>query len=775
MEALLVMQKPLVAILVFVALAVTAGVWFVIGTARSPIAPTEVASASYVGANSCEGCHQTEFKAWKGSHHDQSMQHAKQETVLGDFKDATFEYNSVKTRFFKRNEEFFIHTDGADGKLEDFAVKYTFGVYPLQQYLLEGPGGRLQALSIAWDARPKTAGGQRWFHLYPGEKIDSRDELHWTKSSQNWNNMCSQCHSTNLKKGFDLSSNSFRTTWSEVNVSCESCHGAGARHVAWANKAGGTSELQNFGLENRLDERRGVNWDIAPSAKIASRSKERDSVREIETCARCHARRSELVETEQVSKPLMDTHLPSLLTSPHFHPDGQIKEEDFEYASFLQSKMFHKGVTCSDCHEPHSQKLRAPGSATCLTCHRSEYYANETHSHHKAGSAGSDCISCHMPTTNYMVVHARHDHSIRIPRPDLSLKLKTPNACNQCHLDKDPAWAAAQMKLWYGKGWSENWHFGETLFAANADRPDSSQELLALAMSPKLPDIARATAASMLPQHLDATVFIVLPQMLKDRSPMVRREALALLEIVPLDRRWELGAALLKDPLFAVRMEAGRVLAGVPRGALSDDERNILAGAIQEYIKAALASAESPQSHLNLGLLYFDQGEFAKTEAEYRQAIRLDPEFAGAYVNLADLYRDQQASDKVEHVLREGLGRLPKNAEIKHALGLYFVRQKQLSKALELLEEAARLRPDNIRFGYVYAVALFDSGEQENAVRRLSELAQNHPYAGDVLMALVSYHRALGQTDLAHKYAEQLLKNEPSLGSIEQIMHPPTQ
>jgi len=741
-------------------------------TPQSPSWPRESAASAYAGSQACAGCHQAQYKAWKGSHHEKAMQHADEKTVLGNFDDAHFEYHGVKTRFFKRGGAFFVNTDGADGKPQDFVIKYTFGVYPLQQYLAEFPGGRLQALSISWDARPKRDGGQRWFRLYPAEKIDHNDELHWTKRSQNWNHMCSECHSTNVKKGFDLASNTFQTTWSEMNVGCESCHGGATRHVAWANKPSDTKDLANFELENRLNERHGASWIFPPNQNIAKRSRERLDTKEIDTCARCHSRRAELKEDDHFGKPLMDTHLPSLLNAPHFYPDGQIKEEDFEYASFLQSKMYHQGVTCSDCHEPHSQKLRSPGNDTCYACHRADHYGITKHHHHEQASQGAACIACHMPATNFMVVHARHDHSIRIPRPDLSRKLDTPNACNQCHADKTPTWAEAKMKAWYGKSWTENWHFGETLHAANDDQPGLTQDLLALTMSPKLPDIARASAAALLPQRLDESVFIVLPKMLKDRSAMVRRAGLATLEALPNEQRWTMGNALLGDPLLAVRIEAARILAGVPRQALNADEKTRLDRCLQEYIDAAMVSAEHPQSHVNLGLIYLAQGESSKAEKAYREAIRIDPDYAFAYVNLADLYNNQQQPDRVEAVLRKGQLALPRNADILHSLGLYYVRQKKMPLALGALGEAAALRPDNVRYSYVFAVALFESGDRDRSLKLLNEAATKHPHAGEILMALVSYNLQLGKPELARRYAQQMLDDNPRLGSVERIMYP---
>ncbi len=168
------------------------------------------------------------------SQHKHAMDHATEKTVLGDFSDARFEYFGVRSRFFREHGKFFVETDGPDGKLGAFEIKYTFGLDPLQQYLVEFPDGRLQALSIAWDSRPKDQGGQRWFHLYPDEQIRHDDFLHWTKLNQNWNFMCAECHSTGVRKNYDAATDRFATSWAEISVGCEACHGRGSRHVAWA-------------------------------------------------------------------------------------------------------------------------------------------------------------------------------------------------------------------------------------------------------------------------------------------------------------------------------------------------------------------------------------------------------------------------------------------------------------------------------------------------------------------------------------------------------------
>jgi len=770
------MNNSKIALVLLVSAAITVIVFIFVFHTQDTATPAQNNSqirsetVRFVGAKACVACHQQEFDAWRGSHHDLAMQHITEKTVLGDFNNAQFEKDGVISRFSRQGKKFIVSTDGPNGSVTDYEVKYTFGVTPLQQYLVELPGGRLQALSIAWDARSKEQGGQRWYHLYPNEKIDHNDELHWTKLSQNWNHMCAECHSTNLKKNFDVTKNKFNTTWSEINVACEACHGPASRHINWANKDDGWQNINNKGLAFLLDERKDINWQLNVSSSTAKRSQARLTTKEIDTCARCHARRSTLTENYQHGKPLQDSHLPALLTEQLYHPDGQFKEEDYVYGSFLQSKMFHAGVTCSDCHEPHSLKLRAPGNQVCLQCHQTEKFDTKSHHFHELGSEGASCAECHMPPSNFMVIDARHDHSIRIPRPDLSITLNTPNACNQCHTDKTAVWANGNMEKWYGKDWSPGWHFGETLFEARQGKPHIGQDLVAIAASPKLPNIARATAASLLPNYPGRLTLTILPKLLADSSPAVRQAAMLTVDQLPPEQRWRFVGNLLSDPTFAVRIEAARILSVVDRTTLSPSQHSALDKAIQEYIQAQLATAEHPQSHINLGLLYLRLQQPTKAKAAYEQALKLDPTFVAAYVNLADLYHYLQQDNQVETTLLKAQKLLSKNADIEHAIGLHYVRNKQLPKALVALANAAQLRPENTRYGYVYAVALYAQGNPMQAIKTLQKTQELHPYDVDVLLALVSYTKASGDVKVATSYAKKLLVINPQYGSVKQLL-----
>jgi predicted CXXCH cytochrome family protein len=358
----------------------------------APVIAAAVMPPTFVGSQACAGCHADATKAWTGSQHARAMQEATEQNVLGDFADRRFEHRGSSAVFSRRDGKFFVRTDGPDGKAADFEIRYTFGVEPLQQYLIELPGGRLQALTVAWDIA-----GKRWFSLYPNETVPAHDELHWTRRQQNWNFMCADCHSTNLRKNYDAATDTFATAWSEIHVGCESCHGPGSNHVVWAAKPDGDPRK---GLTVILDERAGVRWAMDAKTGNSTRSKLRDADKEIEVCAQCHARRAQIAEGYHAGKPLLDHYVPTLLVEHAYHADGQQRDEVYNWGSFLQSKMYRQGVTCSDCHDPHSGHLKAAGNALCAQCHSPEKYAAKTHHFHAAGSEGAHCVNCHMPTAN---------------------------------------------------------------------------------------------------------------------------------------------------------------------------------------------------------------------------------------------------------------------------------------------------------------------------------------------------------------------------------------
>jgi predicted CXXCH cytochrome family protein len=738
---------------------------------KSSSAPALVA-ASYVGGQACAACHAAEYKAWRGSHHDLAMQVADEKTVLGNFSDAKFRHAGVTSTFFRRDGKYFVNTDGPDGTLADFEIKYTFGLTPLQQYLIELPGGRLQAFGVAWDSRPKKQGGQRWFHVYPDRKLKAGDPQHWTGIDQNWNYQCADCHSTNLRKNYNADAKHFDTRWSEINVSCEACHGPGSNHVAWAKEGGDWRRFggPGKGLTVLLDERRGATWKIDPVTGNAARSLPRKGVREIETCARCHARRGQFTDDVIHGNPFADSFRLALLDDGLYWPDGQQRDEVYNHGSFLHSRMFEQGVTCSDCHEPHSLKLRAPGNAVCAQCHAPAKFDTAAHHHHAIGSKGAECAACHMPTETYMVIDPRHDHSMRIPRPDLSVKLGTPNACNKCHTDKKPEWAAQAVQAWYPNPLAGHQKFAEAFAASTSGASGATGKLIALVEDKAQPAIVRASALSRLGPRLSPAGVDAATKALNDDDAVVRSAAVEALSGADPALRRQLLPRMLEDPVRQVRMDAARALASVPQTGLSDAQQAAFARALDEYVAAQMFNADRPESRMNLGALHSERGDYDRALAEYRAAIELDPTFVQVYVNLADLYRTRGLESEAEAALRDGLKRDPKSAVLHHALGLTLVRQKRMVDAVAELREAAKLAPEDQRFGYVYAVALDSAGEKQQALKVLEALVRRHPDDRDVLLALVAFNRNAGATRQALAYAQRLAELEPGNPQVRKLV-----
>jgi tetratricopeptide (TPR) repeat protein len=674
------------------------------------------------------------------------MEPADTKSVLGDFDGATFTRDGVTSTFSKRQGDYFVRTDGGDGALHDYRVAFTFGITPLQQYLIAFPKGRYQIPSLAWDTRPREAGGQRWFHLYPAEKIDHRHPLHWTGPLQNWNTACAECHSTNLRRNYRPAEDRFETTWSDINVACEACHGPGADHAANPRRA----------LEVSFKDAGAGRFTLAPGESIARRATPLRSRVEVETCGLCHSLRSQVWSGERPGELLAQTHRIALLDARQYHADGQVLAEVYEYGSFLQSRMYGAGVTCSNCHDPHSGRRRHEGNALCAQCHLPAKYDGRQHHFHEAGTAAARCVSCHMAERRFMVVDGRRDHSFRVPRPDLSARLSTPNACNDCHADRSAVWASDAVARWYGSGRRGGWHYAEAIHAGRTWKADAQSQLARAVTDTTVPAIARATALSLLPPYLATASMPVLEAAVRDGDPLVRRAAAAALAAVEPRRRLVLGAALLADPVRTVRFEALANFSASARAALPAETAATLDRVVAEYRRAQGANADRADAHVNLGSL---EARFARpdvAETEYLAALRLDPSFAPAYINLADLYRERGREDLVVQTLERALGADPRNGDVHEAMGLSLVRQKRLGDAVPVLAKAAALRPDLPRYTYIHAVALREAGHGRQALDVLQRAHTRYPADRDILAALAAYSRQDGDHAAAERWAQKL-------------------
>ncbi len=723
----------------------------------APIKATDAAPAdAFVGSARCAECHVDAYEQWQGSHHQLAMQVVSETSVLGDFSDVSFTHQGVTTQFYRDGGQFMVRTDGADGTLRDFPVQHVFGVYPLQQYLLPLDDGRLQALGIAWDARPAADGGQRWYPLYPDEVIDHTDPLHWTGPYQNWNSRCAACHSTQVEKGYDPRERRYATTYREIGVGCEACHGPGAKHLTQM-QSGVPSPARNSatGLDVHLGQR--GHWQFAGNAAIATRNEPLQTDTQINACARCHSRRASLGDYHYGAD-LLEAHRLALPKPPLYHPDGQIDDEVFVHGSFLQSRMQRAGVVCSNCHEPHSNQLRAEGNALCAQCHSPTAYDGEQHHRHPAGS-GAQCVNCHMPAKRYMGVDDRRDHSIRIPRPDLTLALGTPNACTQCHSERDSEWALESLRAWDMAPDTDDAHPALALQQLREGDARARGEVMAQIGDPALSRIWRATALETL-AGLDAAA--VATPMLQSADPLLRSSAVRSLAGADPRQRLELLYPLQDDPSAAVRMALAENLADIPLGRVSPAQRERLLQLFDEYLAVQARHADMPETQLQLGVFHRARNDLPRAESAYREALLLDPSLATARLNLADLQRQRGDEDAARRELETLLDQWPDHGNALHALGLLEIRTGKRHRGTELLRAAAERETTGWRHRYAYAVALYSSGLQEQGREALRTLDRARPGNPPVIMALSEYAAAANDLDRAIAHAESLVTIAPT-------------
>ncbi len=737
--------------------------------------------ATFVGRQSCIECHQPQHEQFVGSHHDLAMDIATDKTVLGDFNDAELKHHGTQSKMFRKGEKYFINTEGPDGKLADFEIKYVFGVTPLQQYMVEfdrpedmpnNEIARLQVLRVSWDTLQK-----KWFHLDPPdvkEKLDAGDMLHWTGFAQCWNHMCAECHSTNLQKNYDVAAGLYHTTFSEIDVSCEACHGPGSLHVKLATATS-------------------LFWDRQRGYALAQ-LKGTPNKPEVEMCATCHSRRRGVQPGYNASCGYYDYFANELLQQNIYHADGQIQDEVYEYGSFCQSKMFHKGIKCSDCHNPHSAKLKYEGNKLCTSCHQhpAAKYDTPNHHHHKEGSAGASCVECHMPATTYMEVDSRRDHSLRIPRPDLSVKLGTANACTGCHLQTDPGtatlrerkdlksyadwlrigergdekvkneltrldkWSDEHVEKWFGKQRKREPHFAEALHAARNNSPDAEQQLIDLMGKKTMPAIARATAALELrtylnPIHSAGTgVTKVLVTGLSDPEPQVRAACVLALQGADDGTIRKVLLPLIDDPSRLVRTEAARILARLPESEIRGDKLQRLREVWAELEASATIMNDRAEGHLMLGVIAESRGRLSDAQRHYETAIRVQPESTGPRGQLAMLLERilQEAQEQAERASQQG-NVAARDQALAPIPSLMFEIEQLRQDELCLIERDAQLVPEEALMQQQLGFARHTQGWRKEAGHALLTARLLDPRSTETAFALAIFYRDTGWPERA--------------------------
>ncbi|PMH38102.1 deca-heme c-type cytochrome [Vibrio sp. 10N.286.49.C2] len=671
-----------------------------------PSIAVSVSQAEFVGSDMCIDCHQEESQAWQGSDHDMAMKHASDDSVLGDFNNQTILHNGKPNRFFRKGDEFWVNIEGPDGLFHDYQITYTFAFDPLQQYMVEFDDGRVQLIPFAWDSRDKNEGGQRWFNLYPDMTVN--DEFYWTNTGQNWNFMCADCHSTNLEKNYDSAANTYNTTWSEINVGCEACHGPASEHIKLAKEieAQPNSPVPaHFGFNRDLSQ--SVKEWVYQEGKTTLQPKEIFDTHQVKTCAQCHSRRTQLNETgDHVQDSFFDRYRLSLIAPELYHNDGQIYDEDYVYGSFLQSKMAESGVTCSNCHDPHSTNLKIPEEAVCSQCHIASEYTPEKHTFHLPNTEASKCTTCHMPETTYMQVDPRRDHSWHVPRADLSQHINTPNVCTSCHEGETNQWADKHIGEWFPNSSYRNQQHFSVAFYADAIGHQSAPDALAYSsQDSSLANIIRASALERMAGNTGQNTLISLGRAVKHENEMIRLGAVAGSSGYSFADRWQILEPLLNDAVLSVRAEAaGALVSGWSE--MNPAQKDALKAPLDDYIAIQTFNSDRGFGRTNLGNVYRSLGNVQQAIDFYLGAIAIEPYFESSYVNLADLYRSQRNEKAAIDTLRQGMAAQPESSVLPYSAGLASLRAKDYTQASQYLKLAAQKAQNNPQYWYVYGLSL---------------------------------------------------------------------
>ena len=662
----------------------------------------------------CVACHKQAQHSWQQSDHAKAMAVADEKSILADFNHVEVEHYGQKALFFVENEQYQV-TISYDEKVDNYPIKYTFGHFPLQQYLVETEQGKLQVLPFAWDAREKTEGGQRWYHNYSHEEIRPEDRLHWRQPLQNWNGMCADCHSDGLVRQFDVETNTFNTQFDNINVGCLSCHGDMTEHSEQAVQGKVSSDILSA---NHLD---GI-WQRSLNDKTAHwQGEERDNGF-MDNCFACHSLRAPLTDGFKANTPFLDQFMPQLPAFPNYHADGQIKEEVYVYGSFLQSKMFEKGVNCLDCHDNHTMKVKVAGNGLCLQCHNAEEYNVKSHHQHEAGSTGAQCVNCHMPETRFMGVDDRRDHSFKIPRPDLSISLNTPNACVNCHQGESNEWAAQTLQKWHGqpKGIAPSKHY---LLALNSGTRITLEQHWAIVNEETLDVISRASALHQLSLTVQSLSAAQLSPYFNHAEPLLRLSAARVGALLAANERERFVSPLLTDTFKAIRIAAARSLIVTD---ISTNNQAAYKKAFSELVASLEINLWRGEGVANKALLALQENDYIDAEKLLKKAMQIEPYFEASYINLADLYRSQQRPALVVSVLNKGMSVLPKSSALKYSLGLHLVRQKQLAGAMPYFEQTGTLSPNNAQDADTCILALDGSGKSQLALTKLKKLTPQY-------------------------------------------------
>ncbi|MFT7594776.1 MAG: putative CXXCH cytochrome family protein [Paracoccaceae bacterium] len=618
-------------------------------------------SLSYVGSEACTDCHREQAEQWQSSHHALAWTKPGPTTVLGDFDGAELAHDGTLTRFStgETDGEYAVTVTEKDGQTTQYPLHSVVGIAPLQQYLLETDPGRLQSFDVVWDVEK-----QQWYHLYPDQDLPPTDGLHWTGPYKTWNARCAECHATGYQRNFGARTGRYSSTQAEIGVGCESCHGPGSAHLDWTKtktSAPETQKLSAFGF---------------PTSFGAGNTEA-----EIQQCAGCHSRREALGNGNPTpGTAYHDAYTLALLRPGLYHADGQIQDEVYVYGSFLQSKMYARGVGCTNCHNPHNAALKATGNAVCTQCHspagNPEFptlplaeFDSPSHSFHASGTEGAQCKSCHMIERTYMGVDGRRDHSFRIPRPDLGAETGGPDACTDCHADQTQGWAAQQIETWYPNSQKRGAHYGQVLAHGRSNPQQAAGSLQDLALDATQPGIVRATALYLLQSEATPELADLTAPLLSDPDPVIRGSAAVLQRGASLDVRVDRLMPSLRDPMRSVRIAAAKQLLDPPVEQLLRSQRALLGEAMGDWQRSLAGRLDFPETHLVMGGMALTMRNFPVALNAFREVVRMDPQRAEAWSMLVRLSEALEGPEAGRATLREAIKNAPNDPALLQMLG----------------------------------------------------------------------------------------------------------
>lgn len=678
----------------------------------------------YVGDDNCKSCHETAYKDWKGSHHELAMQEANTTTVLGDFNNVTLSLDGVDYRLYKNGEKFMVDVKEIDKSEKTYEIKYTFGITPLQQYMVDFDRGKKQVLRLSWDTLE-----HKWFHQYAEDQIKPNDWLHWSRGGQNWNTMCAECHSTNLKKNYNVVKDSFQTSYSMINVNCESCHGPGEKHLLWAEKKDTTLSMYTFTGISQAEQ--------------------------IKQCGPCHSRRVKLTENFTPGMEYDEQFMLQTITPEYYFADGQIDEEDYVLGSFMQSKMYMNGIKCSDCHNPHSMQLKFEGNKLCLQCHIPEKYNSKNHHFHEMNTEASQCINCHMTGKYYMGNDFRRDHSFRNPRPDQSIEFGTPNACTACHKDKSNAWASNSIVQWYGAERLD--HFSDYLVLSTKEHISISEKerVHSFILNAKYPSITRATALENLTMVNEADLKNVL-EATRDSSSLIRFKAAQKLLNLPPQDRVGVGLEMMKDSSKLVRLGAAQLLLGFDANQLNESDRAQVDHLIKEYEKFLYANVDFAAGNLNLGDYFMQINDPGNAIKSYQNALKKDSLLFPAYTNLATALNQTGKNKEALEMLTTLIKYYPENGRSYYLRALLYFELQNKEEAIKDLKKAIGLDARDSRARYNLATFYYQNIDYPNAEKYIQQALTIEPENRDYNYLLALIYRDSGRARKSQELMQKL-------------------